>query len=841
MKSIKKVLALALALAMVVTAVPVTSAEAATTGVPKTKTYYAGKTYTLTLTTPKSWKSVKSTWSEKSSAVSLSSKKAKSVKVKAIKAGSATVKVKVTYKKSTKKNAKKYTKNYSCKVSVKEPSLALDKDAIEVAIGTTEAVKATVKPSTATVTFVSDNAEVATVDNQGTVTGVKAGEANITATATVGTKTLTATAKVTVKKIILDSVAQTKLKELTAVVKGDTKSLKATDFSVVNPTTKVVYPVYKVAVDAKDATKVTLTLLSDLNDGANYDVTLDGVTKSFKATDGTVASIAVDPVTIPYGTEKEIKLISKDANGVILKELTTVDAATDANYDFTITTNGNGYTNGSKLSLNKAGDTATAEITYKTGKYDKDGKPEGTIGPNKVTITAVEQSAVNTFAVRVDENGKKFDKAKETNKVALEDNTKYAYFKITDADGTEVSATEYNKYTIESTDNTVLMIGSNTVAKDTGVKLTPIKAGTAYIQFKTVDGKVVNAVAIDVVAKRAPAALTLDKTNVTVSNATDLADKANVEFDVKLKDQYGDDTALESNHHLVLKKDGKDASADSLVKLNETTKKVKVLSGISSVAKGVYKYTIEYVDASGKTLLAQPLTVTVLAPDSTIADDKDTFRLDIDKTEVDTTVKDLGADKGVNDYKKDITVKVVEQKAGVDYKVVTDAFTIKVLKADGSVKETVTNGKISSVSVTSDGAIKVTKNYDPGTYTIVATKGSGDNKKELKATFKITDAQTIAPEKVEKSVSGVTTLGEAVQKSVTVKYNDTTYNDTSLDIVSVEAIKNGNTTKLTNTTDSVATSTFVITKLTVLVNVGTDGNTVYAEVTVPVNGAITVQ
>lgn len=62
-------------------------------------------------------------------------------------------------------------------------------------------------------------------------------------------------------------------------------------------------------------------MFADLSDAADYDVTLDGITKSFKATDGKVASISVDPLTIPYATEKEIKLVSKDANGVIVKEL----------------------------------------------------------------------------------------------------------------------------------------------------------------------------------------------------------------------------------------------------------------------------------------------------------------------------------------------------------------------------------------------------------------------------------------------------------------------------------------------------------------------------------------
>ena len=60
------------------------------------------------------------------------------------------------------------------------------------------------------------------------------------------------------------------------------KALKATDFTVVNPKTNVKYPVSKIAVDSKNTTKVTLTMFADLSDAADYDVTLDGITKVFQ-------------------------------------------------------------------------------------------------------------------------------------------------------------------------------------------------------------------------------------------------------------------------------------------------------------------------------------------------------------------------------------------------------------------------------------------------------------------------------------------------------------------------------------------------------------------------------
>ena len=61
--------------------------------------------------------------------------------------------------------------------------------------------------------------------------------------------------------------------------------------------------------------------LPEMKDGKEYTVTLDGTTVNFVATDNKVASINVNNLTIPAKTETEIKLVAKDANGVILKEL----------------------------------------------------------------------------------------------------------------------------------------------------------------------------------------------------------------------------------------------------------------------------------------------------------------------------------------------------------------------------------------------------------------------------------------------------------------------------------------------------------------------------------------
>ena len=57
-----------------------------------------------------------------------------------------------------------------------------------------------------------------------------------------------------------------------------------------------------------------------MTDGKTYDVTLDGTTKQVVVSDGKVASVNVNRLTVPVATETEIKLVSKDANGVVLDE-----------------------------------------------------------------------------------------------------------------------------------------------------------------------------------------------------------------------------------------------------------------------------------------------------------------------------------------------------------------------------------------------------------------------------------------------------------------------------------------------------------------------------------------
>ena len=739
--------------------------------------------------------------------------------------------VKVTYKTSTKKTAKTQTKKLNYIFTVAKASVALSGDSA-VAVGNTTKLTTTKKASDrAKITYTSSDETVATVVADGTVTGVKA---TITAKLTIGKDTATATHEVEVKNYVLSTVGQSKLTELTATVTGDTKNLKASDFTVKNETTNVVYPVSKVSVDSKDATKVTLTLFSELNDAANYDVTLDGTTKSFKASDGKVASIALDNATIPYATETEVKLVSKDANGVVLKELKTTDA--DAHYTFTIDTKGNGYTNGSKLYLNKVNDTAEATIEYKTGKYDQNGKAEGNIGPNKVTITAVDQAVVNGFDVRIDKaTTTKFDKAKDSKKLAVKDPTQYAAFlKIKDANGNEIK--DYNNYKVESSDKATLMLGASTLDSKHSVNVTAVKAGTAYILIKK-DNKIVGSVAVEIVAERTVATLELDSYNVTLSKQL----KNTKTVTATVKDQYGDDIAANLSVEC-LSTDVSNLSTSAVAgSTYYTINGKKVTFNSENVAAGNYVYKISYKNSDNKEVVAKTVSVAVKDAKTTVPD---AWRIDVDNNNFDLKVdKDTTADKN-------IAIQVVGMKDGIDVKYETIK-SISVKDAKGNAVVTTTSGSAVLVkaitTATSGSAIVADKKLATGTYSVKATITNNEGKDiELSTTFTVKDTQDKASVDVKDNTVAGATVADAVKNALTVTYGETTYSsrsdkaaaDQPLVIAAVEGIKN-NGVKFTSGTQTVVSGEyFTITKLAVTVKV--DGN-VYTNMEVSVPGAITIK
>ena len=844
MKSSKKVLAFALAAAMVVTAVPATNAQAATTTakLSATKVTVAAGTAkkqakNIVVTIPSTWKSYKVTTSSSNKSVATARMCGKrTVKVTAVKKGSAKVTVKVTAKKS----GKKVSKTLYANAKVIGAGLRFTDAPAEVLIGSETKVTAKKCPSVAKVTFTSSDDAVATVDaNDGTVKAIKAGKVTITATSDYGNEVKT---DIAVKKYILNSVAQTKADTFETSVAGATKDIKAADITVKNTENNVIVPVKSVSVDSKDATKVTFTTFAGLTDGKTYDVTLDGTTKQVVVSDGKVASVTVNKLTVPVATETEIKLVSKDANGVVLDE--SAYGSQDASkYDFSLTTN-NGYVNGSKLYLNKIGDTATAEVTYKTGKYDQNGKPEGNVTSGKVTITAVDQAAVNNFAVKVaaDTVNKKFDKIDANTQLAVGEKNMYAYFQIKDADNNEVS--DYYNYSVESSDKNVLMLGNSALEDASNsnhrVLVTPVKAGTAYILIKK-DNKIVNSVAITVVAERAVATMDIDKTSATLSNAMDKTATVTASFkDQYSKDFLGDGTVKVTCLNTTAK-DGSDKAIDTktvtanasnkyFVKNAATGNKVKVVFNAKNIEAGTYQYKISY-EKDSKEVCAKVVTIIIQKP-ADLSKGTESFALDVNKTEVDnlvdddhTTAADYVVTANVNQLINGVANATIKVGSSLKDGSTVKSIEYKLEDKDGKNVTGNTGAAVSddqlTVRTVSFSGISATKNFGAGTYkitaTVVTTKDSKDTTKTFTTTFTVKDSQPTGTLTFEKDSVDASSVKEAVEKTAKFVYGDKTYKQDSadgIDVVSVEGIANDGTVINAKNMDSVKKSEVTIKKVT---------------------------
>ena len=763
-------------------------------------------------------------------------------------------------------------------MKVAKAGVALSGDSV-VAVGSTTKLTNTKKNSSrAKITYTSSDDSIATVAADGTVTGVKAGKATITAKITVGKDSATTTKDVEVKNYVLKSVRQTKANEFESTIVGTTKNIKPSEITMKNTETNVVVPVKAVSVDSKDATKVTLTTFANVTDGKTYEVTLDGTTQTVVATDGKIETVNVNKATIPYATETEIKLVSKDVNGVIIDEV-AYGKQDSSKYDFSLSTS-NGYVNGSKLYLNKIGDTATAEVTYKTGKYDANGKPEGNITSGKLTITAVDQASVNSYDVKIAKAGKKFDKVVANKQIAVgETSANTAYFQIKDVDNNEISY--YTDYTVESSDNSILMVDDASIADKEAV-LTPVKAGTAYLLIKK-NNTIVGSVAITVVAEKAVTTMSVDKASVALS--TQLAKPGTVT--ASFKDQYGADIKGDADKVSVsclstsadkVKTDDVTANASSkYFSVAQNGNNVAVTFNVANVTKGSYVYKIAYMK-DGKEVCAKTVNVNVQTP-ADPGKGSVSYALNVNTAKVDTLVDDNHNKAAGTNY--DVTVDVTESIGGVPYATLKPADTIadgktgadattvesivyKVVDKDGkaifddvtkvnnvtNAAIQATNGKL-TVNTVSFSAISAQKNLAKGTYTVTAVittkKGTNDPVKTTFTTsFVVEDSQPAGEvSRVKDTVAGGTikAMAEAAFKYV---YEGTSYAasdaDETLTVTNVEGITNDNK-KIDSknfATETLTTKGKKVTVSKIVVVVKTGDKWYKVNIEVPVNLTITV-
>ena len=776
MKSSKKVLAFALAAAMVVTAVPATNAQAASTAKLSAKkaTVYSEGYKTVTVKTPKSWKSVKVTaTSNKKSVAKVKKTAAKKIKVTGVKPGTAKVTVKVTYKTSTKKNAKAKTKKLTYTLKVAKVGVALSGDSV-VAVGSTTKLTNTKKNSSrAKITYTSSDDSIATVAADGTVTGVKAGKATITAKITVGKDSAETTKDVEVKNVILKSAAQKKASQIVATFAGDTSKLDKKDITITNTANNVVYPVKAISV-AADKKTVKIDTYSEMNDAKEYSVKYDGTEVTFTATDGTVADVGVSTTTIVKGTAgTEVKAQFLDKNQVVVKEFTLSDASNDGSVDFNFTEN-KGYTDGNKLVLLNVGDTATAEVTYHTNKYDQTTGAETGKITKKFTITAVEDDAtLSNFNYTINAKNTQVNwniDVKTDNKLAVKD-TAYAFFYIKNSSDADVTS----QYSVESSDKSVLLLDKTplTSAGDakgsTGVAVTGVKAGTAYINVLNSDGKVVKSLPVIVQETRKLTNLKFDA--MTVNNNATGSSRQLLTSDsetIKAYDQYESQISISTVDNEVLSAPSAETNhkkGTTNFPVTYTTTGSMITVNASGLAEGSYqvKLTAHTTDGKCDTNATVSRVLTVNVVNVTDTPSTASYRLSVSDQKADLAI---ASDAVAADFaNKAISTSVSEYQKGAKVSVVSNA-AITIKNPDGKVVGQ--NGSMSLYSLNSTvNAYELATDIKAGTYSVSATATIGGVDKKFNTTFVLDNTQTKAIAKIDtKAASSQTATRDAAADAV---------------------------------------------------------------------------
>ena len=681
--------------------------------------------------------------------------------------------VKVTYKTSTKKNAKAKTKKLTYTMKVAKVGVALSGDSV-VAIGSTTKLTNTKKNSSrAKITYTSSDDSIATVAADGTVTGVKAGKATITAKITVGKDSAETTKDVEVKNVILKSAAQKKASQIVATFAGDTSKLDKKDITITNTANNVVYPVKAISV-AADKKTVKIDTYSEMNDAKEYSVKYDGTEVTFTATDGTVADVGVSTTTIVKGTAgTEVKAQFLDKNQVVVKEFTLSDASNDGSVDFNFTEN-KGYTDGNKLVLLNVGDTATAEVTYHTNKYDQTTGAETGKITKKFTITAVEDDAtLSNFNYTINAKNTQVNwniDVKTDNKLAVKD-TAYAFFYIKNSSDADVTS----QYSVESSDKSVLLLDKTplTSAGDakgsTGVAVTGVKAGTAYINVLNSDGKVVKSLPVIVQETRKLTNLKFDA--MTVNNNATGSSRQLLTSDsetIKAYDQYESQISISTVDNEVLSAPSAETNhkkGTTNFPVTYTTTGSMITVNASGLAEGSYqvKLTAHTTDGKCDTNATVSRVLTVNVVNVTDTPSTASYRLSVSDQKADLAI---ASDAVAADFaNKAISTSVSEYQKGAKVSVVSNA-AITIKNPDGKVVGQ--NGSMSLYSLNSTvNAYELATDIKAGTYSVSATATIGGVDKKFNTTFVLDNTQTKAIAKIDtKAASSQTATRDAAADAV---------------------------------------------------------------------------
>ena len=733
--------------------------------------------------------------------------------------------VKVTYKTSTKKSAKTKTKKLTYTMKVAKASVALSGDSA-VAVGSTTKLTTTKKASSrAKITYTSSDETIATVSEDGTVKGVKAGKATITAKLVIGKDTATATQEVEVKKAILKSADQTEYNKIEAVIVGDTKDIKPADVKITNTATKATVAVKSISAKKGAENTYVIETFTGMTDAKEYSVEYAGSTATFTATDNTVAKVALTKTEVPAGVKTPVQAVTKDAKGVVLGYFDLTNANSSKGQVTTALTITKGYVQGTDVYLPTVGDTMVAKITYHTGTFGTDGTETGKI-EDTATITAVDPSTINyNYAVTIGKAPSWKASSFKANTAIKVGNQENAYFRITDENGNDVS--DYTVYSVETADPTKLVVDATTLSStgvgSNAVTINGVSAGDTYILVKK-DGKVVFSLPVQVQGKASATSVDLNKTSVTVMDQSDVV----VSIEAKLKDQYGSDMAIKSATVTNLAKPNENAKANFLTASVNDKKAVIAVTGSAFTTNcptyyGTYTYKVTLKDTDNKEI-NRTFTVNFVKKSDTQA-----YQLSL-PTEVNTTV-------GTDTAAKDILVSVSVDKMGNGAPIGTYSGDVEYTVKDSNGKDIdskyIDKNGASAINIKAVSCSAITggngfqKNLVAGTYYVTAKFTVNKNTVSVSGSFTIKDEQdTSATINVKKNDLNGMPVADALANT---QYAELTY-DGLIQNISGRIIKVNSTP---------AGNTVYVTSIEVFVKMTGTTSTNYVLMTVPVNASFT--
>lgn len=497
----------------------------------------------------------------------------------------ATGKAKITAK-LTKKNKVSVTYKLSCDAT------AIALEGKDVYIGEVNNLVLTATPSNAKLTadvaygvFSDEAAETASTDAVVTAGAMgcefytaKAGTYYVKATA----GEMTSIAKVTAAERVakLESVQQTKANELAVTFDFDASKVVPADVEIKNGN-GVVITANKVTVDKDDNKKATITTFSNMTDGKVNTISYKGGTAlEFQASNGEVASIEITPETAPIKTAVEVKALVLDANKVELDSFVYGKENTEKYVFDIVCETGSADSSTGKLTMEEIGKTATATVTFDTGKVDASNNPITVVG--KKTITAVAEGNVTGIdkvkfmrLSTAPDAGKTYDDIVKENSGAAKDKVRvlnsnnagesfYLYAVIKDENGYEKvngSLTEAG-YILKSSDDKTLIVDGDEIKganKGKASILVCDDAGNVKFPIPVEVEEASKLTKLDIKSSDTIMKLTTGNVGDPGSIATDSG-----KFNFTALDQYGDNygnvdvtaTADKDNHGYITVNDG---------------------------------------------------------------------------------------------------------------------------------------------------------------------------------------------------------------------------------------------------------------------------------------------